>query len=90
MVTAYGVDVFQATRVNIHPQTATVFAGVSQLVFSALSVALVDRLGRKILLAISLFTMAICSSIYVIYMIFLSKGRVFSVLYHPFLNSREQ
>ncbi|XP_065212246.1 facilitated trehalose transporter Tret1-2 homolog [Planococcus citri] len=74
MVVYYTVDVFESTNASISPLTATVCAGASQLFFSIISVSLVDRVGRKILIRISCSVMILCLSVYVTYMCLLSGG----------------
>jgi len=58
-VQSYTVKIFQAASPNLDANLATIIIGVVQVVFVFLSMLLVDRVGRKILLILSFVIMAI-------------------------------
>jgi SP family facilitated glucose transporter-like MFS transporter 8 len=58
---------FQSAGSTLEPSTATIIVGVIQMVATFISSLVVDRLGRRILLLISDFVMAICTLVLGIY-----------------------
>lgn len=58
---------FQSAGSTLEPSTATIIVGVIQAVATFISTLVVDRLGRRILLLISDFVMAICTLLLGIY-----------------------
>lgn len=55
----YTVDIFQAAGSSVSPWVATMVVGVVQVVASVVAFAVVDRLGRRVLLASSCALMAL-------------------------------
>ncbi|KAE8751777.1 hypothetical protein FOCC_FOCC001626 [Frankliniella occidentalis] len=55
----YTVDIFQAAGSSVSPWVATMVVGVVQVAASVVSFAVVDRLGRRVLLASSCALMAL-------------------------------
>jgi SP family facilitated glucose transporter-like MFS transporter 8 len=58
---------FQSAGSTLEPSTATIIVGVIQAVATFVSTLVVDRLGRRILLLLSDFVMAICTLLLGIY-----------------------
>jgi SP family facilitated glucose transporter-like MFS transporter 8 len=52
---------FQDAGSDLEPSTATIIVGVIQVVATFISTLVVDRLGRRLLLLISDFVMAVCA-----------------------------
>lgn len=54
-------EMFQSAGSTLEPSTATIIVGVIQAVATFISTLVVDHLGRRILLLISDFIMAVCA-----------------------------
>jgi SP family facilitated glucose transporter-like MFS transporter 8 len=65
---------FQSAGSTLEPSTATIIVGVIQTVATFISTLVVDRLGRRILLLISDFVMAICTLLLGIYFYLKNEG----------------
>lgn len=57
----YSTSIFADANVQIEPSTCTIIVGVIQIVATFIATVTVDRVGRKILLIISGFFMALCT-----------------------------
>ncbi|XP_021923674.1 facilitated trehalose transporter Tret1-like isoform X2 [Zootermopsis nevadensis] len=57
----YTTDIFRSAGSTLEASTATIIVGVIQAITTFISTLVVDRLGRRILLLISDFVMAICT-----------------------------
>lgn len=49
----YTVDIFKSTHSSIDPHVSTIIVGAVQVAATAVSVLLMDRLGRKVLLIVA-------------------------------------
>ena len=58
-VQCYTVDIFKAAGPHIDPNLATIIVGIVQVFFVFISMILVDRIGRKVLLITSDIVMAV-------------------------------
>ncbi len=58
----YAPIIFEKTRVQMHPLVQTMFTGGVLFIFTLISLFLIDRLGRKKLLLLGSWLMAICMS----------------------------
>jgi SP family facilitated glucose transporter-like MFS transporter 8 len=58
---------FQSAGSDLEPSTATIIVGVIQVVATFISTLVVDRLGRRILLLLSDFVMAVCTLLLGVY-----------------------
>lgn len=58
----YTVDIFKSTHSSIDPHVSTIIVGAVQVAATAVSVLLMDRLGRKVLLIVAGVMMAISST----------------------------
>ncbi|XP_011863616.1 PREDICTED: facilitated trehalose transporter Tret1-2 homolog [Vollenhovia emeryi] len=58
----YGLTILEATGVGMESQLELVIFGVVQVVACVAATLLIDKLGRKLLMAISLATMCVCLS----------------------------
>lgn len=57
----YTTRIFKDAGSDLEPSTATIIVGVIQVVATFISTLVVDRLGRRLLLLISDFVMAVCA-----------------------------
>jgi SP family facilitated glucose transporter-like MFS transporter 8 len=74
---------FQSAGSTLEPSTATIIVGVIQTVATFISTLVVDRLGRRILLLISDFVMAVCSLLLGIYFYLQNEQDVNSIGWLP-------
>ncbi|KAG5335394.1 TRE12 protein, partial [Acromyrmex charruanus] len=56
----YGFTIFEATSVGMSSQVELVIIGIVQVVACVAATLLIDKLGRKVLMVISLGTMCVC------------------------------
>lgn len=63
----YATDIFKSAGSTLEPSTATIIVGVIQAVATFISTLVVDLLGRRKLLLLSDFVMAICTLLLGIY-----------------------
>jgi SP family facilitated glucose transporter-like MFS transporter 8 len=69
----YSGDIFNAAGSTLDPKVATIIVGVVQVVATYISSAVVDRVGRKVLLLLSASIMGLCLAILGLYF-YLKKG----------------
>lgn len=69
----YSGDIFKAAGSTLDPKVATIIVGVVQVVVTYISSAVVDRVGRKVLLLLSASIMGLCLAILGLYFC-LKKG----------------
>ncbi|VVC44856.1 Sugar transporter, conserved site,Major facilitator superfamily domain,Major facilitator, sugar [Cinara cedri] len=60
VVIFYMTDIFESTGSNISPNACTITVGIVQLIMTMVSLSIIDKSGRKLLLVISSLLMAVC------------------------------
>uniref|UniRef100_A0A0A9YBT6 Facilitated trehalose transporter Tret1 n=2 Tax=Lygus hesperus TaxID=30085 RepID=A0A0A9YBT6_LYGHE len=60
IVVFYSSKIFEAAGSTLEPQVCTILVGVAQVVATVISMILIDKAGRKILLQISAASMIVC------------------------------
>ncbi|KAL5241838.1 hypothetical protein ACI65C_009248 [Semiaphis heraclei] len=70
----YTAKLFSISGSSVAPNTASIITGIFQLTGSGITIFLIDRVGRRILLLISSFVVVACLAMLTLYFYFLNKG----------------
>jgi len=81
----YSGDIFKAAGSTLDPKVSTIIVGVVQVVVTYISSAVVDRVGRKVLLLLSASIMGLCLAILGLYFCFKKGGDVSGIGWLPLL-----
>ena len=60
VIVYYSVSIFQLSAISIDPNVASIIVGLTLLVSCVVALMVVSRLGRKIMLVLSMTAMAVC------------------------------
>jgi SP family facilitated glucose transporter-like MFS transporter 8 len=82
----YTGDIFTAAGSTMDPKIATIIVGVVQVVVTYISSAVVDRVGRKVLLLLSASVMGLCLTVLGSYFCLKEGGDVSGISWLPLLS----
>lgn len=83
----YSNDIFKSAGSTLDPGISAIIVGIVQFIMTALSVVLVDKAGRRILLLLSDFVMALCLGVLGFYFYMMEDGKdVSSISFLPLLS----
>lgn len=70
----YTTKLFEISGSSVQPITASIITGVFQLIGSGVTIALIDKVGRRKLLLVSSVVVVACLSMLTLYFYYLNKG----------------
>lgn len=76
IVLFYTASIFQSANTGIAPELATIYVGIMQVVGTIIASLIVDRVGRRVLLLVSVSVMAACKALLGVYFVLQTTSTV--------------